>query len=206
MLDAILSGGWKSISVACFLMVMSIASLAALAAEILRLRKELCNLPVEGAEVIGEWLILRHRHETMKAAGYRGMALLDGLEKSVPSQVAASSGASTMLASIGANAPYVGLFGTVLGVYGALTVIGQSAASLTPDDIAAPVGEALVMTALGLLVAIPAVFAFNYIVRQRSRLEEGLRAYAALLTIGGADGPHMRTFAALARHSRGKVK
>jgi biopolymer transport protein ExbB len=70
----------------------------------------------------------------------------------------------TVLASVGASAPFVGLFGTVWGVYHALVNIGMSGQS-TLDKVAGPVGEALIMTALGLAVAIPAVLAYNFFTR-----------------------------------------
>jgi len=70
----------------------------------------------------------------------------------------------TVLASVGSTAPFVGLFGTVWGVYHALINIGMSGQG-TLDKVAGPVGEALVMTALGLAVAIPAVLAYNAMVR-----------------------------------------
>lgn len=69
-----------------------------------------------------------------------------------------------VLASIGATAPFVGLFGTVWGIYQALITIGQNG-MVRMDMVAGPVGEALVMTAFGLLVAIPAVFGYNLILR-----------------------------------------
>ncbi len=66
----------------------------------------------------------------------------------------------TLLASIGATAPFIGLFGTVWGIYHALTAIAFTG-TMQIDKVAGPVGEALIMTALGLLVAIPAVLAYN---------------------------------------------
>jgi biopolymer transport protein ExbB len=70
----------------------------------------------------------------------------------------------TALATIGSTAPFVGLFGTVWGIYSALIHIGVSGAG-TLDKIAAPVGEALIMTGFGLFVAIPAVIAYNGFMR-----------------------------------------
>ena len=67
----------------------------------------------------------------------------------------------TLLATVGATAPFVGLLGTVWGIYGALIKIGATG-SASIDAVAGPVGEALIMTAIGLFVAIPAVFAFNF--------------------------------------------
>jgi len=70
----------------------------------------------------------------------------------------------TWLATVGATAPFVGLLGTVWGIYHALLNIGESGSS-SIDAVAGPVGEALIMTAIGLGVAIPAVLAYNYFVR-----------------------------------------
>jgi biopolymer transport protein ExbB len=93
----------------------------------------------------------------------------------------------TVLASVGATAPFVGLFGTVWGVYHALVAIGSSGtASL--EQIAGPVGEALIMTGLGLAVAIPAVLGYNALVRSNRVLLGRLDAFAhdlfAFLTTG----------------------
>lgn len=67
----------------------------------------------------------------------------------------------TLLATVGATAPFVGLLGTVWGIYGALIKIGATGQA-SIDAVAGPVGEALIMTAIGLFVAIPAVFAYNF--------------------------------------------
>jgi biopolymer transport protein ExbB len=83
----------------------------------------------------------------------------------------------TLLATIGATAPFVGLFGTVWGVYHALVAIGMSGAG-SLDQVAGPVGEALIMTGLGLAVAIPAVMAYNAFSRANRVLNGRLDAYA----------------------------
>ncbi|ACB33839.1 MotA/TolQ/ExbB proton channel [Leptothrix cholodnii SP-6] len=83
----------------------------------------------------------------------------------------------TTLATIGATAPFVGLFGTVWGVYHALLAIGMSGAG-TLDKVAGPVGEALIMTGIGLAVAIPAVMAYNAISRSNRVLNARLDAFA----------------------------
>lgn len=93
----------------------------------------------------------------------------------------------TLLASVGSTAPFIGLFGTVWGIYHALAQIGLGGqASL--DKIAGPVGEALIMTAFGLLVAIPAVLAFNAFNRTQRLIMAELDAFAhdlhAYLTTG----------------------
>lgn len=74
-----------------------------------------------------------------------------------------------ILASVSSSAPFVGLFGTVWGIYHALVAIGVSGQAGI-DKVAGPVGEALIMTALGLAVAIPAAFGYNALVRSNKRL------------------------------------
>ena len=81
------------------------------------------------------------------------------------------------LATVGATAPFVGLFGTVVGIYRALIAIGI-AGSASIDKVAGPVGEALIMTALGLLVAVPAVLAYNYLQSRNKRIAEMLSAFS----------------------------
>ena len=81
------------------------------------------------------------------------------------------------LATVGATAPFVGLLGTVIGIYRALINIGI-AGSASIDKVAGPVGEALIMTAIGLLVAVPAVFAYNYLQNRNRRIAELLAAFA----------------------------
>ena len=81
------------------------------------------------------------------------------------------------LATTGATAPFVGLFGTVIGIYRALIAIGI-AGSASIDKVAGPVGEALIMTAIGLLAAVPAVLAYNYLQGRNKRIAEGLSAFS----------------------------
>ena len=83
----------------------------------------------------------------------------------------------TLLATVGATAPFIGLFGTVWGVYHALVAIGMSGAG-TLDKVAGPVGEALIMTGLGLAVAIPAVVGYNMLTRANRVLLARLDAFA----------------------------
>jgi len=82
-----------------------------------------------------------------------------------------------VLATVGATAPFVGLFGTVWGVYHALVAIGMSGAG-TLDKVAGPVGEALIMTGLGLAVAIPAVVGYNWFTRANRVLAARMDAFA----------------------------
>ena len=82
-----------------------------------------------------------------------------------------------LLASIGSTAPFVGLFGTVWGIYHALAAIG-AAGSLSIDKVAGPVGEALLMTAAGIAVAVPAVLAYNVFGKWVAACEAELEGYA----------------------------
>jgi len=82
------------------------------------------------------------------------------------------------LATVGSTAPFVGLFGTVWGIYHALTAIGMSGQA-SIDKVAGPVGEALIMTAIGLAVAVPAVLGYNFLVRRNKTAMEEVRAFAA---------------------------
>jgi biopolymer transport protein ExbB len=81
------------------------------------------------------------------------------------------------LATVGATSPFIGLFGTVVGIYRALIAIGL-AGSASIDKVAGPVGEALIMTALGLLVAVPAVLAYNYLQARNKRIAEMLTGFS----------------------------
>lgn len=82
------------------------------------------------------------------------------------------------LATVGSTAPFVGLFGTVWGIYHALTAIGI-AGQASIDKVAGPVGEALIMTAFGLAVAVPAVLGYNWLVRRNKVAMEYLRTFSA---------------------------
>ncbi len=82
------------------------------------------------------------------------------------------------LATVGSTAPFVGLFGTVWGIYHALTQIGI-AGQASIDKVAGPVGEALIMTAFGLAVAVPAVMGYNWLIRRNKGAMERVRAFAA---------------------------
>lgn len=80
------------------------------------------------------------------------------------------------LATVGSTAPFIGLFGTVVGIYRALIKIG-AAGDASIATVAGPVGEALIMTALGLVVAVPAVLAYNWLIRRNKSIMEDLAAF-----------------------------
>jgi biopolymer transport protein ExbB len=98
------------------------------------------------------------------------------------------------LATVGSTAPCIGLFGTVVGIYRALIKIG-AAGQASIDTVAGPVGEALIMTALGLVVAVPAVLAYNWLVRRNKSIMEDLAAFTndlhGYLMSDGAVKPRM---------------
>src|SRR2546422_9176233 len=92
------------------------------------------------------------------------------------------------LATVGSTAPFVGLFGTVWGIYHAVTGIGI-AGQASIDKVAGPVGEALIMTALGLAVAVPAVLGYNWLVRRNKVAMENVRTFGAdvhMVLLGGS--------------------
>lgn len=100
-----------------------------------------------------------------------------GLRRSARRSMAGLESGLGVLASVGATAPFIGLFGTVWGIYHALIGIGFTGQA-TIDKVAGPVGEALIMTAFGLAVAIPAVLAYNFAVRANRDIAAELDAFA----------------------------
>ena len=99
------------------------------------------------------------------------------MRNSIDEATSRMQGGLAVLASVGSTAPFVGLFGTVWGIYHALLAIG-TAGQATIDKVAGPVGEALIMTALGLAVAIPAVLGYNALVRGNKRVLSKLNRFA----------------------------
>ncbi|MEB5477222.1 MotA/TolQ/ExbB proton channel family protein [Acinetobacter sp. ESL0695] len=88
------------------------------------------------------------------------------------------SGGLAFLATVGSTSPFIGLFGTVWGIYHALTAIGISGQA-SIDKVAGPVGEALIMTAIGLAVAVPAVLGYNWLIRRNKSILEEVRSFGA---------------------------
>jgi biopolymer transport protein ExbB len=117
------------------------------------------------------------------------------LRHSMDASTARLQAGLAVLASVGSTAPFVGLFGTVWGIYHALLAIGMSGQS-SIDKVAGPIGEALIMTALGLAVAIPAVLGYNALVRgnksiltKLNRFAHDLHAYFVTgARVGSGDG------------------
>lgn len=126
----------------------------------------------------------------LEEAGGVSEFITRSLRKTIDEETARMESGLTVLASVGSTAPFVGLFGTVWGVYGALVAIGMSGAG-TLDRIAGPVGEALIMTGLGLAVAIPAVLGYNYFTRANRVTLARLDAFAHDLYAFLATGERM---------------
>ena len=117
------------------------------------------------------------RSATLDAAGKRESRLTRRLRDALHAVLARLQFGQVLLASIGATAPFVGLFGTVWGIYHALAGI-SAAGNITIEKISGPVGEALVMTAAGLAVAIPAVLAYNVFGKMVAACEADLEGFA----------------------------
>ena len=113
----------------------------------------------------------------LEEAGSSGDFVTRTIKKVLDEETTRLENGLAILATVGATAPFVGLFGTVWGVYHALVAIGMSGAG-TLDKVAGPVGEALIMTGLGLAVAIPAVIGYNWLTRANRVLAAKLDAFA----------------------------
>lgn len=114
---------------------------------------------------------------TLAGTGPRGQQLTRLLRGALHQGTQRLQFGQVLLATVGSTAPFVGLLGTVWGIYHALTGI-SSAGQITISQVAGPVGEALVMTAAGLAVAIPAVLAYNWFGRSIARIEAELEGFA----------------------------
>jgi biopolymer transport protein ExbB len=144
------------------------------------------------ANLVAEGVTALHNasgHGIQKLASAGGMSefMTRALRNGIDQETARTEHGLTILASAGSASPYVGLFGTVWAIYHALVQIGLSGQG-TLDKVAGPVGEALIMTALGLAVAIPAVFAYNAFNRRNRMWLAKLDAFAhdlfVMLTMG----------------------
>ena len=115
--------------------------------------------------------------DTLATAGDKAQQLTRVLRDALHGVLNKLQFGQVLLATVGATAPFVGLLGTVWGIYHALTSIA-TAGQISIDKIAGPVGEALIMTAAGLAVAIPAVLAYNILGRAIGRIEADLEGFA----------------------------
>jgi biopolymer transport protein ExbB len=152
----------------------------------------------------------RHGANKLNESGSSAEFLTRSMRRVIDEETSRFESGLTVLASIGSTAPFVGLFGTVWGVYHALIAIGMSGQG-TLDKVAGPVGEALIMTALGLAVAIPAVLAYNFAVRRNRMVLAQLDSFAHDLFAFLTTGSHVNEANAVAplrgsvQHARGTV-
>ncbi|MGJ7545658.1 MotA/TolQ/ExbB proton channel family protein [Variovorax sp. LT1R16] len=115
---------------------------------------------------------------TLGQGGDRNQRLTRALRDALHAALRRLQSGQILLATVGATAPFVGLLGTVWGIHGALAGIAGQTGGFTIDKVAGPVGEALIMTAFGLAVAIPAVLAYNVFGRVIGRIEAELEGFA----------------------------
>ncbi|MBC7436514.1 MAG: MotA/TolQ/ExbB proton channel family protein [Bdellovibrionales bacterium] len=136
------------------------------------------QLATEGREAAAHVL---HLDGAAKPQLHDSLDLSDWVTRSLRNSIDDSTGklqsGLAILASVGSTAPFVGLFGTVWGIYHALLAIG-AAGQATIDKVAGPIGETLIMTALGLAVAIPAVLGYNALVRGNKSVLTRLNRFA----------------------------
>ncbi|MDT9014131.1 MAG: hypothetical protein RL671_538 [Pseudomonadota bacterium] len=128
-------------------------------------------------QIVDDGLAAEEAHSKMTDALEAHDWLHGSLARSEASVNARLASGLPFLATVGATSPFIGLFGTVVGIYRALINIGI-AGSASIDKVAGPVGEALIMTALGLLVAVPAVLAYNYLQARNKRIAELLSGFS----------------------------
>ena len=141
----------------------------------------------DGAKTLKKGSAFRYIAETgMEASEHHEGALTEhidrntwvamNVQRSVDTVQSRLQDGLAFLATVGSTAPFVGLFGTVWGIYHALTAIGI-AGQASIDKVAGPVGEALIMTAIGLAVAVPAVLGYNWLVRRNKVTMESVRSF-----------------------------
>ncbi len=132
------------------------------------------QLALEGREATAHHRNTKaHLHDSLDVSDWITRSLRNGIDEFT----ARMQSGLAILASVGSTAPFVGLFGTVWGIYHALIAIGMSGQS-TIDKVAGPIGESLIMTALGLAVAIPAVLGYNALVRGNKSILMKLNSFA----------------------------
>jgi biopolymer transport protein ExbB len=130
-------------------------------------------LALEGREAAAHHNAQAQLHDSLGASEW----LTRTLRNSIDEATARMQNGLAVLASVGSTAPFIGLFGTVWGIYHALLAVSMAGAA-TIDKVAGPIGEALIMTALGLAVAIPAVLGYNALVRGNKNVLNKLNRFA----------------------------
>jgi biopolymer transport protein ExbB len=225
---ALLQGGIIAISVFAILVLMSIFSFYILFTKLMQqqkiitqgrkvragfwnspnLREAATKLDAKSAyrSIVEDALLAQEQHSKLTDPIDQHDWMSNSLARSQGSIGARLGEGLAFLATVGSTAPFIGLFGTVVGIYRALIKIG-SAGQASIDAVAGPVGEALIMTALGLVVAVPAVLAYNWLIRRNKSVMEDLAAFtndlhgymmsggAVKPRVGGGTGPAARTTA-----------
>src|SRR5918997_7003435 len=165
------------------------------------LREAANKLDKNGAyrQIVDDGLLAQDQHTKLTDPIDQHDWMLGSLSRTQGAIASKLSTGLAFLATVGSTAPFVGLFGTVVGVYGALIRIGaEGQASI--DRVAGPVGEALVMTALGLAVAVPAVMQYNWLMRRNKAIAEELGRFSndlhGYMMSGGTVRPSVQTAAA----------
>src|SRR5512141_984570 len=127
--------------------------------------------------IVDDALLAQEQHGKLPAPIDQHDGMANSLARSQGAIGARLGEGLAFLATVGSTAPFIGLFGTVIGIYRALIKIGASGQA-SIDVVAGPVGEALIMTALGLVVAVPAVLAYNWLQRRNKSIQEDLSAFS----------------------------
>ena len=130
-------------------------------------------LALEGREAAAHHNAQQQLHDSLDASEW----LTRTLRNSIDESTARLQSGLAVLASVGSTAPFIGLFGTVWGIYHALLSISV-AGQATIDKVAGPIGEALIMTAFGLAVAVPAVMGYNWLIRRNKTAMERVRTFS----------------------------
>jgi biopolymer transport protein ExbB len=222
--EAIQQGGVIAMSILTVLVIMSVGSFYILITKLLEQNKIFSQYKVirstfwranslsEGAakldknsawrQLVDDGLAAEAQHNKMPDALEAHDWLHGSLARSEASINSKLAGGLSFLATVGATAPFVGLLGTVIGIYRALIAIGL-AGSASIDKVAGPVGESLIMTAIGLLVAVPAVLAYNWLQARNKKIGETLVSFStdllANITSKGAVKPAVTTSAPAAK-------
>ncbi len=168
------------------------------------LREAANKLDKNGAyrQIVEDGLIAQEQHTKLTDPIDQHDWMMSSLARSQGAITSKLSTGLALLATVGSTAPFVGLFGTVVGIYRALIRIGASGQA-SIDTVAGPVGEALIMTALGLAVAVPAVMQYNWLMRRNKSIGEDLARFAndvhGYMMSGGSVRPASATRAPPAR-------
>jgi biopolymer transport protein ExbB len=127
-------------------------------------------------QIVDDAIVAQDQHNKLTDPIDQHDWMLGSLARSQGAIASKLSTGLALLATVGSTAPFIGLFGTVIGIYRALIKIG-AAGQASIDAVAGPVGEALIMTALGLAVAVPAVMAYNWLMRRNKAVLEELARF-----------------------------